>query len=123
METFGQKYRDAMGPDLLVSLAHYQEDAGKFREAAESYRKAFEDPRVKDIGTMIVPFIFALARAGESAEALKVSETLVRQSNRKAILKVQVRLKNTVAPYLAINGTYDEATRQAMKVLYCEQGV
>ena len=115
LKSFGEKYPNAMDPELLVTLAHHQEGAGEFKDAVESYRKAFEDPRVKDIGTMIVPFIFTLARAGESAEALQVSETLVRQGNRKAILKVQVRLKNTVAPYLAINGTYDEATRQAMK--------
>ena len=115
LEAFAAKFETAMMPDIKAELAGYQERAGDYKSAVENYRSAFGHPSAANQRTLVVPYVFALAHAGEVDKALEVSEYFAKQPELKIILMLQVRLKNTVAPHLKINGKYDSATREAMK--------
>lgn len=102
-------------PQEIEVRAKYNELAGRFEDAAADFGSmaAFPDYPLRHAAKLNQ--MFNLIKAEKFDEARTVSEQAFRQGNLRAILLLQVRLKNTDFPDLVINGTYDQQTRDALE--------
>jgi tetratricopeptide (TPR) repeat protein len=115
LSSYAIREPDVLTEELHQKRAGYLEAAGRYREAAEDYELAAQSQIPKfPVQQMRMKQMLNLARAGDYGKAKAMVDAYARPGKLKEILQLQVKLKNTTVPGLAITGKFDEPTQFAL---------